>query len=242
MKKILFSIVTTSFNSAKTIERTLQSVLSQSYQNYEYIIIDGGSSDGTLNVIDRYKEKFGDKLTIVSEKDDGIYDAMNKGIKLAKGELIGIINSDDFYELDALENVAKEYQNEKYAVFYGMLRVLSAEKEQSVLFYNHEFLKQQMINHPSCFVTKAVYDDFGAYSLEYKSAADYDFMLRMSQKSEVVFKPIYKIISNFSSGGMSSSLVGYKETLDLWYKYGSISAKRYYLKKLYCCILFFLKR
>lgn len=241
-KNVLISIITPCFNSEKTIEKTLQSVLKQTYPNYEYIIIDGGSTDGTLDIIEHYKENFGDKLTVVSEKDSGIYDAMNKGIRLAKGELIGIVNSDDFYELDALENVAKEYQNEKYAVFYGMLKVLSGEKEQAILFYNHEFLKQQMINHPTCFVTKSVYDDFGVYNLDYKSASDYDFMLRISQNSEIVFKPIYKIISNFAIGGMSSSLIGAKETLNLWYEYGTVSKKKYCFKKLYLQVLQIFKK
>ena len=114
MGNTFFTIITPCFNSEKTIEKTLQSVLNQTYQNFEYIIIDGGSTDDTLSIIESYKEKFAEKLTVVSEKDNGIYDAMNKGIQLAKGELVGIVNSDDFYETDALENIVNEYQNEKY--------------------------------------------------------------------------------------------------------------------------------
>lgn len=242
MENTFFTIITPCFNSEKTIEKTLQSVLNQTYQNFEYIIIDGGSTDDTLSIIESYKEKFAEKLTVVSEKDNGIYDAMNKGIKLAKGELVGIVNSDDFYEIDALENIVNEYQNEKYAVYYGMLRVLAEGKEQSILFYNQQFLKQQMINHPSCFVTKAVYDDFGVYSSDYKSAADYEFMLRISREAEVVFKPVYKIISNFSSGGMSNSMLGMQETYIIKKKYDIISTKVYLFKRMYCMVLNLFKK
>lgn len=233
MSNVLISVVTPCFNSEKTIEKTLQSVLNQTYQNYEYIIIDGKSTDSTLNIIDQYKEKFGDKLKVVSEKDNGIYDAFNKGINLATGELVGIVSSNDYYEPDALENIAKEYNNEKYAVIYGMMRTISGEKESSVVIYNHEFINQKMITHPTCFVTKKLYNDLGAYSLEYKSSSDYDFMLRISKNNEVVFKPIYKIISNFESGGISSTVVGERESLEIRRKYNLVSAKRYYIKRVF---------
>ena len=104
---MMFSIITPCYNSEKTIERTLQSVQSQTYQNYEYIIIDGGSVDGTLSIVEAYKSKFNGKMRVISEKDDGIYDAMNKGIRMAQGKLLGIVNSDDFYENTCLENALK---------------------------------------------------------------------------------------------------------------------------------------
>lgn len=230
MDNVLISVITPCFNSEKTIERTLQSVLNQTYQNYEYIIIDGKSTDNTLNIIEKYKEKFGEKLKVVSEKDNGIYDAFNKGINLAIGDLVGIVSSNDFYEPDALENIAKEYDNEEYAIIYGMMKTLVNNKESSVVIYNHEFLKQKMITHPTCFVTKKLYNDMGVYSLEYKSSSDYDFMLRISQNENVVFKPVYKIISNFELGGISSSIVGEKETLKIYNKYNLISKKTYYFK------------
>ncbi len=232
MDNVLISVITPCFNSAKTIEKTLQSMLNQTYQNYEYIIIDGKSTDNTLNVIEQYKEKFGDKLKIISEKDNGIYDAFNKGINLATGELVGIVSSNDFYEPDALENVAKEYKNEKYAIFYGFQRTMVDGKESSVVIYNHEFIKQKMITHPTCFVTKKLYSDLGAYSLEYKSSSDYDFMLRVSQNDDVEFKPIYKIISNFELGGISSTVIGERETLEILKKYDIVSNKRYFFKRI----------
>ena len=225
-----FSIITVCFNSEKTIERTIISVLSQSYQDFEYIIVDGASTDGTLSIIKKYKKKYPDKIKLISEKDSGIYDAMNKGIRSASGNLIGIVNSDDYYEADALKNISETYDGEKYEIVYGMLRTIKEGKEVSVYIKNHQWIDEDMITHPTCFVTKEVYEDFGTYSLEYRYSADYEFMLRMNRNSQVVFKPIYKIISNFSLDGASSSIKGYVDTLKLKYSYRLISKKRYYFE------------
>ena len=108
---ILVSILTPCYNSAKTIEKTLECIEKQTYTNIEYIIIDGGSTDGTLEIIDRHRSRLPEKLTVISENDNGIYDAMNKGIRLAKGELIGIVNSDDWYEHDTVEQAVAHRNN-----------------------------------------------------------------------------------------------------------------------------------
>lgn len=237
MNDVMISIITPCFNSEKTIERTLQSVLNQTYQNYEYIIIDGESTDNTLDIIEQYKEKFNNKLKVVSERDDGIYDAMNKGISLSKGKLIGIVNSDDYYENDTLENIISAYNGEKYVVLYGFLRTFVAEKMNSIVFFDHHFLGEKMINHPTCFVSKELYNDMGVYSLEYKSSSDYDFMLRISQNKDVTFKPVYKILSNFELGGMSGSVLGMHETYKIMKKYKTISNEKYYFKRFYCFLL-----
>lgn len=225
-----FSIITVCFNSEKTIERTIVSVLSQSYKNFEYIIVDGASTDGTLNIIKSYTKKYPDKIKLISEKDNGIYDAMNKGIRAASGDLIGIVNSDDYYEIDALENISRAYDGKKYEIVYGMLRTIKDGKEVSVYIKNHQWLEEDMITHPTCFVTKGIYDDFGVYSLKYQYSADYEFMLRVSKIPQVVFRTVYKIISNFSLDGASSSIKGYIDTLKLKYRYNLISKKRYYFE------------
>lgn len=226
---IFVSIVTVCYNSEKTIERTLQSVLQQTYQNFEYIIIDGKSQDDTLQIVKSYEDKFCGKMRIVSEPDNGIYDAMNKGIRMASGELIGMINSDDYYETDAIEVMTNEYskKREKYAILYGFQRNYEGEKETSCVLYHHDYLKRQMITHPTCFVTKSVYEDFGTFNLEYKSSADYEFMMRIYDTGKVHFYPVYRVIANFQMGGMSSSQVGYRETLTLQYKHGGLSKSRY---------------
>lgn len=222
------SIITPCFNSEKTIRKTLESMLKQTYDNYEYIIIDGKSKDNTLSIIEEYKPHFGKKLKVISEPDHGIYDAMNKGIRNATGDLVGIVNSDDYYELDALENVAKMYNGEKYVIIYGLIRTLRDGKEVMVYTKNHEFLEENMITHPSCFISKKVYDDFGHYSLRYKYSSDYEFMLRIKKHPEVKFVEIYKIISNFAIDGASASSKAYKETLKLKHEHGLVGGFKYY--------------
>lgn len=234
-RNIKFSIITPCMNSAGTIRRTLQSIINQTYQNFEYIIVDGKSTDGTLKIAAEYKEILQDRMHIISEPDDGIYDAMNKGIKMATGDIIGIVNSDDFYEDDCLLNVLSgfSWDNGKYQILYGGMRCLSAEGDmKSEVFYHHKYLEQQMINHPASFVTKALYTEFGAYDHKYKSAADLDFFLRMKKNKEVNFIPIYLTLTNFRPGGMSGSYIGGRETIIVKYKNGVISCKVYLFDRL----------
>lgn len=229
MNNVKVSVITPCFNSEKTIQKTLESVLNQTYNNYEYIIIDGKSTDKTLQIIEKYKPLFGEKIQVYSEPDKGIYDAMNKGIMKASGDIIGIVNSDDYYELDALENMVNEVPDDKYFILYGFQRCITKGQEDKVVLFNHRNLDTQMITHPTCFVSKDTYKDFGLYSLEYRSSADYEFMLRVFHSEKVTFKPVYKIISNFESGGMSSTEVGVRETAKLRLKYGIISKKNYHI-------------
>ena len=150
---------------------------------------------------------------------------MNKGIRQAKGQLIGIVNSDDWYEPDTVEQVVRAYQGNEYEVIYGMQRTYLNGKERATFIYHHDFLPQQMITHPTCFVTRAVYEHFGVFDLQYKSAADYDFMLRLYQTGKVTFTPVMRVLSNFQLGGMSSSQTGVQENLKVRYKYGYLSKK-----------------
>lgn len=229
---MLFSIITVCFNSAKTIERTIQSVLRQDFKEYEYILVDGGSGDGTVNIIRQYEPLFEGRMRWISQPDQGIYDAMNKGIGMAKGELIGMVNSDDYYEKDALLKVSQAYKGEEYNVIYGLLRTLSEGKEVMVYLKNHEFLNQDMIAHPACFVTKKVYDKYGGYSLEYPYSADYEFMLRIKEQKEIRFTEIYDILSNFTLDGASGSVRAYRDTLRLRHKYHFIGNGEYWTQML----------
>ncbi|WP_026568363.1 glycosyltransferase family 2 protein [Bacillus sp. UNC41MFS5] len=222
----LISIITPCFNSENTIRQTLESVLNQSYQNFEYIIIDGASTDDTLNIINEYKILFGEKLRIFSEPDDGIYDAMNKGISKAKGSIVGIINSDDWYELNTLELINQNYTGAKYEILYGMQKNWENEKEKIVFIKSHEFIDTQMLTHPTCFVTKSTYSDLGCFDLSYKSSADYELMIRMVKSGKVHFTPIHQIMANFRMGGMSSGQIGVREDANIRYHYGIISKKK----------------
>ena len=211
----LVSIITVCFNSEKTIKRTIESVCNQTYRNIESIIIDGKSTDNTLNVVKEYEEIFQERLTVISESDNGIYDAMNKGIALARGEMIGIINSDDFYELDAVEQIMQHVIEDQYQICYGEIRKLKNDIEESVMLLSHRFLEERMIGHPACFVSRAVYEKYGLYDTNYKSAADYEFMLRVFAQKEVKFIPVYSIIANFSLGGMSGTRAGYLDKIKM---------------------------
>lgn len=225
---MLISIITVCYNSEKTIRKTFESILQQSYVDYEYIIIDGGSIDNTVNIIKEYMPRFSGKMSYTSEPDKGIYDAMNKGIAKCKGTLIGIVNGDDWYEPDTLEKVVHAYQGNDYEVIYGMQRTIRNEKEFAILFYHHDFLPLQMITHPTCFVTRKTYEKYGVFlANEYRSAADYELMLRFYNSNMVVFTPVYSVLSNFRLGGISSSHVGQMETAKLQRKLGTMSTKKY---------------
>ena len=227
MSEILVTILTPCYNSGRTIEKTLECIENQTYKNIEYIIIDGGSTDDTLEIIERHKNRLPEKFKLISEKDNGIYDAMNKGISLATGKLIGIVNSDDWYENDTVEKIVSHYQGKLYEVVYGMQRTYINGKEKAVFIYHHDFLSQQMITHPTCFVTSDTYRDLGVFDLYFRSAADYDLMLRYYDSGKVVFTPIYDILSNFQLGGMSSSQIGVRENAKIRYNRGYLSKKKY---------------
>ena len=224
---MLVSVITPCYNSEKTIEKTFVCIENQTYKNIEYIIMDGGSKDKTMDIINRHRDKLPKLLKVVSESDGGIYDAMNKGIKQASGHLIGIVNSDDWYEPDTIEQVVKHYQKQPYEVVYGMQRTLLDGKEKLTVIYHHDFLPQQMITHPTCFVTKKTYEQFGLFDTQYRSAADYDLMLRFWESRQVVFTPVMQVLSNFVLGGMSSSQTGVRENARIRFKRGYMSRKRY---------------
>lgn len=198
------SIITPCLNSEKTIEQTINSVLNQRYTDFEYIIVDGNSSDHTVDIIKEYIPLFGGRMRYISEKDDGIYDAMNKGIKLARGNVIGIINSDDWYEKDALEKVVKFFSHNDTDVIYGKMNILTenAQLEEypvgdlSALWY------KMVIPHPTVFVRTEIYKRYGVFNTQYNLSADYELMLRFYNEN-VKFLFIDSVLANFRSGGES---------------------------------------
>lgn len=224
------SIITVAYNSEDCIGHTIESVLAQTSNNFEYWIIDGKSKDRTIEIAESFRAAMEEKgvcYRIVSEQDKGIYDAMNKGIRMAAGELIGIINSDDYYEPNAVEDMMLSMSDKPYQILYGFLRTLDNGVETGISLSSHVLLRERMIDHPACFVTKRLYDELGAYDIQFISAADYDFMLRMFENKEVCFMPVYKLIANFSTGGMCSSAKAYYDLLKVQKKHGIISEKEY---------------
>ena len=222
------SIVTCCFNSAATIKHTFESVLSQVDDLFEYVIVDGGSTDGTLDIIREYEPKFGGKMKWKSEPDKGLYDAFNKGVNRCEGDLIGIINSDDWYEGNCIREAAQAMTDDPYQVVYGMVRFVDGEgAEQYVELVSHNLLKKRMINHPGCFVTKATYEKFGVFDTRWKAVADFDLMYRYYMSGQVKFNPVYSIWANFAITGQSYSYNGAKERYDFLLEKGLISKPEY---------------
>lgn len=195
--KPLISVITVVFNGEKYLEQTIRSVIEQSYDNVEYLIIDGGSTDGTLDIIKRYD---GQIDYWVSEKDKGIYDAMNKGISLCSGIIIGIINADDWYE----PNIFSEVQlQQEYDILHGNIQYWNDQIRMEVFKPNQEKLELEMtLNHPTCFVKARLYKKIGYFNQRFKIAADYDFLLR-AKNNQASFLYASMIISNMRYLGVS---------------------------------------
>lgn len=244
MENPLISIITVCFNSQETISRTLNSILNQTYSPIEYIVIDGASSDDTISIIQKYERRFAErdiKFIWVSEPDQGLYDALNKGINLSSGQIIGIINSDDYYEANAVKSIVEAYRsNADIGIFYGFLRVLQDNKELVIYRYNFDYFLLNMqsgvmtsAQHPTCFVKKSVYNDIGTFDLAFSIAADYDFLLRAA-KNGVKFLALDQIIANFTKGGLSDRMSDYERFEQRYralFKNGLISEKEYKKKK-----------
>lgn len=203
------SIITITYNSAETIEDTIQSVLSQDYKDIEYIIVDGASKDGTLEIIDRYKSSVS---KFVSERDKGIYDAMNKGVAMATGDVIGILNSDDFYaDAHVISDIVKTIQQANSDGCYADLVYVDRIATNKVIRswksgeYRHgDFLRGWMPPHPTFFVKRSVYEAHGNYSLQLRSAADYELMLRFIHKNRIRLSYLPRIITKMRAGGQSN--------------------------------------
>lgn len=203
------SIVTVCYNAVKTIEQTIESVLAQSYNDFEYIVVDGGSGDGTVAVLEKYK----DRIRYISEKDQGIYDAMNKGVVMATGEVIGIIGADDFYpDTEVLSRVGEAFRRNNTDSAYGDVKFVDPEDTGKVVRFwkdkdydRANWLKGWMPPHIAFYLKKSAYEKYGLYKTEFTCAGDYELMLRMLYKNELSSQYIPATLMTMRVGGTSSA-------------------------------------
>ena len=206
------SIITVVRNNAATINDAINSVMSQTYKNIEYIVIDGASTDGTVDVVQRYLNKI-DKF--ITEKDHGLYDAMNKGITLATGDIVGILNSDDMYfDKNVIENIVNTFREKKTDSVFGDLHYVDKNNTNKVMrhwktsnFKLGSFAKGWHPPHPSFFVKKEVYDKYGLFDLQLSISADFDLMLRLLEKHQISSVYLPKILVKMRTGGQSNNSI-----------------------------------
>jgi glycosyltransferase involved in cell wall biosynthesis len=228
----LITVVTVVYNGAKHLEQAIKSVVNQTYKNIEYIVIDGGSTDGTLDIIKQYENHI---AYWVSEPDNGIYHAMNKGIEKASGEFIGILNADDWYEPEVMEKVAKKINNLEgdvedrviYCDYYNYDEELSTAlktRQTSEMKY----WKGMTVSHQSMFIHRTIYEKLGFYSLEYYFASDYEYFLRM-MKAGIRFEKLDFNGINFRIGGTSTRYMNrsISEVSRIIRKYFGVFSKEY---------------
>ncbi|MDR0467686.1 MAG: glycosyltransferase [Campylobacteraceae bacterium] len=228
-KNFKISIITVVYNGEKYVEDALKSVVNQSYKNLEYIIIDGKSIDNTLNIIKKYEDKIS---KIISEKDNGLYDAMNKGVQLATGDIVGILNSDDFYiDNMTLNKIAQIFEENRQIdiVYSDLMYVDEVDTDKVVRFWKSG--KQQSFKngwhppHPTMFVKKELYDKYGLFDTDFKISADYELMLRFIEKNRANLFYLPETTVKMRVGGVSNKSIknivkANIEVLKAWKKNG----------------------
>lgn len=205
------SIIIATYNRGSLLSNALDSILAQTYQNYEVCIVDGGSDDSTLSIIREYEPRFGGRLRWISEPDRGLYDAMNKGITMSTGDVIGILNSDDFFTAeDILETIAREIQG--VDAIYGDIHYVNPDNLQKcVRYYSSRHFRPWQMRfgympaHPSFYARREVYEKCGLFSLDYRIAADYDLMVRFLCKYRISTRYVARDFVTMRTGGVSSS-------------------------------------
>lgn len=207
------SIITATYNSAATVRDTIESVLRQTYSDYEYIIKDGGSKDDTLSICREYEPKFGGRMKIISAPDKGIYDAMNIGIEVAAGDVVGLLNSDDFYTSDdVLQTIVDAFEkNDIDAVYADIHFVRDTDLTNCVRYYSSELFRRKYMRfgfmpaHPSFYCRRECYEKYGYFDTSFKIAADFENLLRLIYKGEIKTKYIKKDFVTMRTGGASTA-------------------------------------
>ena len=217
----MISIITATFNSAKTLKDTIQSVLRQTNKDFEYLIIDGGSTDETIDIVKSYESEFSGRLKWVSEKDEGIYDAMNKGIKMASGDVVGILNSDDYFTSDdILQTVADAFKCQEIDAIYGDIHFIrDGNPQKCIRYYSSRMFRPFWLRfgfmpaHPSFYCKREIFDKAGLYSLDYKIGADYEMMVRLFKRLKIKTLYVNKDFVTMRTGGASNTNVRSRLTL-----------------------------
>lgn len=206
------SIITATYNSAATVKDTFNSVLAQTYNDIEYIVVDGLSKDNTVEIIKEYEPLFGGKMRWISEKDKGLYDAMNKGIAMATGDVVGILNSDDFYTSnDALAVIAGTMKDKSIDAVYGDIHFINVDDlDKCVRYYSSAIFKRSLMRiglmpaHPSFYCKREVYTKYGAFDTRYKIGADFESLLRYIFVNRIKTQYIKKDFVTMRTGGAST--------------------------------------
>lgn len=213
------SIITATFNSSAHIADCVKSINDQTYHDIEHIIVDGASKDNTLDIVNGIPNRV---EKIISEPDKGIYDAMNKGIQAATGDVIGILNSDDFFTSDdVIQTVVESFNNYAIDALYGDVHFVSPDNlSKSVRYYSSSVFKPSLFRfgfmpaHPSFYMKKECYDKYGLYALDYKIASDYDLLIRYLYKEKIKYKYIKKDFVTMRTGGVSTENFNSRVTLN----------------------------
>lgn len=211
MQGLKISLITVVFNAERSISRCIESVLQQTYDNVEYIIIDGASTDETIPIIDQYRHRVSH---VLSEPDRGIYDAMNKGIKLATGDIIGMLNADDvFADFNILSNVARAFMQQQADIIYGDLDFINengriVRKWRSGFYTLNSFNRGWMPPHPTFYCKRNLFEKFGFYSLEHGTAADYELMLKFMYRNKLPAFYLKTVMVKMKIGGKSNKSFG----------------------------------
>lgn len=209
------SIITVTYNSAATLRDTMESVLAQTYADIEYVVVDGLSKDNTMDIVREYEPRFRGRMKYISEKDHGLYEAMNKGIRMATGEIVGIINSDDFYHRnDIIQLVADAMATPEVQAVYGDVRFVNPENlDKTVRYYSSKIFRPSLFRfgfmpaHPTFFTFRKYFEQYGYYRLDYKIAADYELLVRFLHKYGVKAKYLNTDFMKMRTGGVSTASV-----------------------------------
>lgn len=239
------SIITATYNRADTIRDTIESILTQTHQDWEHIIIDGASNDSTLKIIEEYKEEYNGRLKMISEKDNGIYDAMNKGIAMATGDYIGFLNSDDFFFNEhVLKNISDSLDSNPSDCIFGGTVVVDSEDTNKVIWVSkgspyppEGFSSGWHPSHPTFYAKKSCYDQYGYFDLDFGTAADLEIMLRFIEGKHISTQYLPIFFNKMRFGGASNNslnaiLKSNKQVLKAFDKNGIKKPKFYLIKKM----------